>query len=81
MEIKTNKDIKELNFDVDSVKLIDSIQKEDVYILTFEYPSLKDAREDIFNPFGDRCIITITVCCNVNFVFNKMKNTSKIWTS
>ena len=49
MEIKTNKDIKELNFDIDSVKLIDSIQKEDVYLLTFEYPSLHDAREDIFN--------------------------------
>tara|TARA_B100000700_G_scaffold298915_1_gene365319 strand:- start:746 stop:1684 length:939 start_codon:yes stop_codon:yes gene_type:complete len=49
MEIKTSKDIKEINFDIDSVNLIDSIKKEDVYFLTFEYPSLRDAREDIFN--------------------------------
>ena len=49
MEIKTSKDIKEINFDIDSVNLIDSIKKEDLYFLTFEYPSLRDAREDIFN--------------------------------
>ena len=48
MEIKTNKDINEVNFDIESVNLIDSIKKEDNYLLTFEYSSLIDAREDIF---------------------------------
>ena len=43
-----------------------------------------DDREDIFNPFGVRCIM-ITMCCKVNFVFNKNRtnylcNTVYKWT-
>jgi len=48
LEIKTKSDLKEIDFNIESVTLIDSIKKEDIYHLTFEYPSNLDAREEIF---------------------------------
>ena len=48
LEVKTKDDMKNIDFNIESVSLIDSIKKDDIYHLTFEYSSSIDAREEIF---------------------------------
>ena len=43
LEVKTKDDMKNIDFNIESVSLIDSIKKDDIYHLTFEYSSSIDA--------------------------------------